>query len=132
MCRLIRFTMQLEIVGSLFCTHNLLNSFYFLPKKMFPVKMFRKVLSITKIHFLESSKIIRKNFSVKQIFLNITAHVSLWISIFLKQIATQQTFVCSDLTMETPGQCAKYVLVTPINNRDTRATSVTSFWCPNC
>ena len=37
---------------------------------------------------------------------------------------------CSNPTMETPEPCLKSVL--KINNKDTRRTSMTSFWCLYC
>ena len=48
---------------------------------------------------------------------------------FPANIYPQQIFTCLKSAIETLEKCVKYVKV---NNKDTRITSVTSFWCLYC
>ena len=45
-------------------------------------------------------------------------------------LGTQLTFTCLNSTTETLEKGVKYVL--KVNNKNTRMTSLTSFWCIYC
>ena len=46
------------------------------------------------------------------------------------QLLSQSAFTCSKLTIETLKQCVKNMF--NVNNKNTRATSMTPFWCLYC
>ena len=68
------------------------------------------------------------------ILLTLSVHLEIMVTMYLMKSAISQhakpAFSCSKPTMETSEQCVKFVF--KVNNKDTRTTSLTSFWCLYC